>query len=135
MAFKVAIVGSRKYVNELKIKNLIFKLKQLYGDELEIVSGGQPLGADGFAKKYALFFNVKYVEFAPHHFQWSQWCPESPSMFNKPYHVSNFFKRNKKVAEYSDIVYAFIPKDWTSNGTESTIKFAEKLNKKVVRSI
>jgi hypothetical protein len=32
----------------------VYKLKQQFGDKVEIISGGQPKGADGYAKKYAL---------------------------------------------------------------------------------
>ena len=35
---KVAIVGSRRYENKKKIKDIIFKLKQEYGDNTIIVS-------------------------------------------------------------------------------------------------
>ena len=48
---KVAIIGSRKYENKRRIQEFIFKLKKKYEDKLEIVSGGQKDGADGFAKK------------------------------------------------------------------------------------
>ena len=54
MIMRVAIVGSRKYTNKRRIQEFVFKLKQKYGEELEIVSGGQKDGADGYAKKYAL---------------------------------------------------------------------------------
>ena len=37
---KIAIVGSRKYENKIKIKEFIFKCKEQFGDKLEIVSGG-----------------------------------------------------------------------------------------------
>ena len=54
MRIKVGIVGSRSYTDKKKIKDLLFEMKEKYGDEVEIVSGGQKDGADGFAKKYAL---------------------------------------------------------------------------------
>ena len=57
---KVAIVGSRTYTNRKKIKEFIFNLKQKFGKELVVVSGGQKDGADGYAKKYSLEFNVNY---------------------------------------------------------------------------
>ena len=63
MTMRVAIVGSRRYTNKRRIQEFIFKLKQKYGEELEIVSGGQKEGADGYAKKYALEFDIKYSEF------------------------------------------------------------------------
>ena len=65
---KIGIVGSREYTDNRKIKDLIFDIKNKYGDEVEIVSGGQQEGADGYAKKYALQFNMKYVEFPPSHY-------------------------------------------------------------------
>ena len=57
---KIGIVGSRSYTDKRKVKDLIFNIKEKYGDEVEIVSGGQPKGADGLAKKFALEFDMKY---------------------------------------------------------------------------
>ena len=59
MKTKIGIVGSRAYTNKKKIKDLIFEIKSKYGEYVEIVSGGQRDGADGFAKKYALEFGLK----------------------------------------------------------------------------
>ncbi len=129
---KVAFVGSRKYDNRRKIKDMVFKLKQKYGDEVEIVSGGQPKGADGFAKKAALEFDMKYVEFPPAHYQWNQHCIKDPTHYGKPYRVWYFFDRNKEVAEYSDIVLAFLPGAVIAGGTADTLKHAEKANKKIL---
>ena len=95
---KIGIVGSRKYTDKRRIKDLIFEIKEKYGDGVEIVSGGQRDGADGFAKKY---------------------------------YVSNYFKRNKQIAEYSNIIVAFIPEGLESRGTMDTIRHAEKLKKLV----
>ena len=49
---KIGIVGSRAYTNKNKIKELIFEIKEKYGNSVEIVSGGQKDGADGFVKKF-----------------------------------------------------------------------------------
>ena len=57
---RVAIVGSRKYTDKRRIQEFIFKLKEKYGEQLEIISGGQRQGADGYAKKYALEFDENY---------------------------------------------------------------------------
>ena len=126
---KIGIVGSRGYTNKKKIKDLVFEIKEKYGNEVEIVSGGQKDGADGLAKKYALEFNVKYVEFPPSHYSWNMHCKLPATKYNKPYYVSNYFKRNKQIAEYSDIVIAFIPDGVESRGTMSTIKYAIKEKK------
>ena len=71
---KVGIVGSRKYENRKKIKDFIFKLKNEKGSDTIIVSGGCPTGADRYAKKYALEFDVNYSEFPPKHYQYNQHC-------------------------------------------------------------
>ena len=128
---KVGIVGSRGYTNKKKIKDLIFQIKEKHGDEVEIVSGGQKDGADGFAKKFALEFDMTYVEFPPSHYNHNMHCILPVGEYNKPYYVSNFFKRNKQIAEYSNIIVAFIPDGVESRGTMDTVGHAEKLKKLV----
>ena len=128
---KIGIVGSRGYTNKKKIKDLIFQIKEKHGDEAEIVSGGQRDGADGYAKKFALEFDMNYVEFPPSHYTWNMYCKLSATQYNKPYYVSNYFKRNKQIAEYSYIVIAFIPDGVESRGTMSTVEYAKKENKLV----
>ena len=128
---KIGIVGSRAYTNKQKVKDLIFEIKQKYGDEVEIVSGGQKLGADGYAKKFALEFDLDYVEFPPAHYSHNMHCILPRGEYNKPYYVSNYFKRNKQIAEYSNIIVAFIPEGLESRGTMDTIRHAEKLKKLV----
>jgi len=126
---KIGIVGSRNYVNKKKIKDLIFEIKEKYGDEVEIVSGGQRDGADGYAKKFALEFDMNYVEFPPSHYTWNMHCKLAATKYSKPYYVSNYFKRNKQIAEYSDIIVAFIPEGVESRGTMNTIEHAKKQKK------
>ena len=129
---KIGIVGSRAYTNKNKIKELIFEIKEKYGNTVEIVSGGQRDGADGFAKKFALMFGLHYVEFPPSHYTWNMHCKLPATKYNKPYYVSNYFKRNKQIAEYSDMVIAFIPDGVESRGTMSTVEYAKK-EKKLVK--
>ena len=129
---KVAIVGSRKYTNKRRVQEFVFKLKERYGDELEIVSGGQKQGADGYAKKYAIEFDVKYSEFPPAHYQYNQHCVLESYNYSKPYAVWHYHERNSNLVAYSDVVTAFIPKGITSKGTNSALKEAEKKDKKYV---
>lgn len=129
---RVAIVGSRQYTNKRRIQEFIFKLKEKYGDELEIVSGGQRQGADGYAKKYALEFDTKYSEFPPAHYAYNQHCVLESYKYGKRYAVWNYHNRNKQIAEYTDVMVAFIPKNHLSKGTESVLKEAEKNQKKYV---
>ena len=72
---------------------------------------------------------MKYVEFPPSHYSWNMHCKLPATKYNKPYYVSNYFKRNKQIAEYSDIIVAFIPDGVESRGTMSTINYAIKEKK------
>ena len=132
MTMNVAIVGSRRYTNRRKIQEFIHKLKQKWGKEVEIVSGGQKFGADGYAKKYALELDVKYSEFPPVHYAYNQHCVLESYKYGRPYAVWHYHDRNKHIAEYCDVMVAFLPSNTYSKGTTSAIKEATKKDKKVV---
>tara|TARA_X000001382_G_scaffold123872_1_gene107987 strand:+ start:1233 stop:1646 length:414 start_codon:yes stop_codon:yes gene_type:complete len=129
MQTKIAVIGSRVYTNNKKIKDFIFRLKEKYKDDVVIVSGGQPQGADGYAKKYALEFDMNYKEFPPAHYNWNMHCVLPATEYKKPYYVSNYIKRNKQLAEYSDIIVAFMPEGQVTKGTSSTLEHAVKKKK------
>ena len=127
---KVGIVGSRRYENKKKIKDFVFRIKEQYGSDTIIVSGGCKTGADKYAKKYALELGLQYEEYPPAHFPHNLYCPLPESRYGKPYGVKNFHARNKIIAGTSDVVAAFIPEGGMSDGTFSTLKYAKKFNKK-----
>ena len=99
---------------------------------MEIVSGGQKEGADGYAKKYALEFDIKYSEFPPVHYSYNQHCVLESYKYNRPYAAWHYHDRNKEIVVYSDVMVAFIPKNVESKGTESALKEAVKKQKKYV---
>ena len=129
---KIAIVGSRRYENKKKIKDFIFKRKQEHGEDTIVVSGGCRDGADKYAKKYSLELGLQYEEYPPSHFSHNLFCPLSESWYGKPYSVKNYHVRNKIIAGTSDYIVAFIPNGEKSSGTESTINYAKKFDKKVI---
>ena len=129
---KIGIVGSRRYENKKKIKDFIFKLKQEHGTKTIIVSGGCKQGADKYVKKYALELGLQYEEYPPFHDIHNMYCNLPESSYSKPYNVKNFFARNKIIAGTSDVVVGFIQDGVESNGTMSTIRYAEKFGKKTI---
>ena len=129
---KIAIVGSRRYENKKKIKDFIFKLKQEYGTDTTIVSGGCKQGADKYAKKYALELGLQYEEYPPFHEVHNLYCTMPSSRYGKEYSVKNFFARNKIIAGVCDIIVGFIPDGIEANGTMNTIDYAKKFEKKYV---
>jgi len=129
---RVAIVGSRKYENRRKIKEFIYKLKTDKGADTIIVSGGCKTGADYYAKKYALEFEVDYSEFPPAHYSHNMHCVLPKFRYGKAFYKSNYHKRNAQIAEHCDVMVAFLPKGIVSKGTESALNEAKEKQKKYV---
>ena len=129
---KVAIVGSRRYENKKKIKDFVFKLKEQYGTDTIIVSGGCKTGADKYAKKYALELGLQYEEYPPFHEVHNLYCTMPSSRYGKDFNMKNFFARNKIIAGTSDMVVGFIPEGIEGRGTLNTIDYAKKFSKKYV---
>ena len=129
---KIAIIGSREYENKRKIRDMIFKLKQTFGDKLEIISGGCPSGADKYAKKYSIELGVNYREFNPAHTSKNLYSVMPESYYGKPYHVSQLFHRNELIAKYCDKMIAFIDSSGESKGSYHAVSMAQKHKKPVV---
>jgi predicted Rossmann fold nucleotide-binding protein DprA/Smf involved in DNA uptake len=129
---RVALIGSRRYENKKKIKDFVFKLKQQYGNDTIIVSGGCKQGADKYAKKYTLELGLQYEEYPPFHEVHNLYCVLPESRYNKDFSMRNFFVRNKIIASVSDFIVAFIPNGVEAKGTISTLEYAKKLDKKRV---
>lgn len=134
----IGIVGSRRYQTGYRIGKFIFELSQMSiskNKNLIICSGGQPLGADGFAKKFALEFNIKYIEFPPAHYNYNQHCILPVYFYGKEYRIWYYNDRNTHIADFSDKIIAFIPEKMKlheSRGTNDTCIKAKKLGKKVI---
>lgn len=103
---KVAVIGSR----DICIKNL--------GDFLpdnvdEIVSGGAN-GVDKCARDFAVKNGIKFTEFLPEYSKYGRSAP---------------LKRNDKIIDYADIVYAFW--DGGSHGTKYVIDKCNKTGREI----
>ena len=61
---KVAIIGSKDWQSRRKIQEVISRLKQM-DESVTILGQGGKEGAPLMVKKYALEFNMNYVEFNP----------------------------------------------------------------------
>jgi phosphoserine phosphatase len=129
---RVGIIGSRQYENKRKIKEMIFKLKRKFGDDLTIVSGGCQYGADRYARKFALELDCKYLEFNPAHTQRNLYSAMRDSYYNKPYHPKYFYQRNSMLANFVDYLIAFIPYNVPAKGSDHTLREARKKGKKVI---
>ena len=51
---KLGCIGSSRYENKRKIKEILYKLKNKIGPDLEIITWGNNIGAESYIKKYSL---------------------------------------------------------------------------------
>tara|TARA_Y100001963_G_scaffold144379_1_gene216427 strand:- start:375 stop:776 length:402 start_codon:yes stop_codon:yes gene_type:complete len=129
---KIGIVGSRQYENKRKIKETIFQLKNKFGDDLVIFSGGCLDGADKYAKKYALELGCNYVEVNPSHTPKNLYSYMRENWYGKKYSPKNFYVRNKILAKSVDRLIAFVENGDNAKGTANTVNYAVEFNKKVI---
>jgi len=110
MSVSLAIIGGRKFTN----KELLFeKVAEFCKTHTvsKIISGGAR-GADTLGEMFAVEHKIPFVKHAP-----EQWGTEF------------LFKRNDKIAQDADVIFAFPDKD--SRGTWNTIALARKYGKQV----
>ena len=108
----VGIVGSRRWKSRAAVETLVNTLSP----NTTVVSGGAR-GVDSWAAEYARKRGLKVIEF----------LPDLPSNGNPRWEYTKaYHARNRKIAEHSHVVYAFVAPD-RKGGTENTIKHAEDL--------
>ena len=120
---KIGITGSLHWDDKKKVKDIIFKLKSVYKDDLTIISRGHTYGADLFAKKYCMEFGINYQECPLYHLSWNQHCIDHHIKYNRPYRITNYFSQNKRYIEYCDKIIIFsMPQDSEVTSIEDLIK-------------
>ena len=129
---KIAITGSRKWENRLKLKDTIFKLKTKYKTDLTIISGGTGEGVDSLVKKYSLEFDLDYAEARPNHFDWSPYCIEPAYMYSREFKSNNYYIRNTKLIKEADAVLLFVTKDEISPVMKNIVQQCDKKCKKLI---
>ncbi len=112
---KIAIVGSRDFVNFEEFKEKIGPIfLELNGNIDCIISGGAK-GTDSLAEEYAKVNKINTVIYRP------DW---------KKYGRGAGIVRNKVIIENSDLVIAFLKNN--SRGTSNSIKVAIELKKELI---
>lgn len=107
---KVAIVGSRQFVDRALMERAVDKLVATHGEHLVIVSGGAT-GADQEAERAAQLTGVPVRIFKP---DWDK--------FGR----SAGFKRNVEIVDEADMLVAFFAEGLRTKGTQHSIDLALK---------
>lgn len=111
---KIGIVGSREYPDKKNVTSFIENVLLSFSNDIKLVSGGSGEGVDKWVQEYALENNIGYREFLPE-------FKEDPE---KDYDVRDYHRRNREIAEYCDVVFAFHHEN--SKGTQSAIEKCRK---------
>ena len=128
----IGIIGSPTCHKQKKVQELIFKISRTFGNTATILSGGNAEGVEKDVKKYALKFELPYIEFNPSYTGQNLYSAEPAEYYGKRIHPTHFIHRYEKLI-YSS-THLFIGME---DGIEDKLllqikKKAEKLSKKVV---
>ena len=85
-SIKLGIIGPVTYVSELKVKNLIYKLKAI---NVELHSGGNLTGVEYYVKKYAMQFDIPYWEYNPAYTSHRLHSIFQPEWYDKVYYQTH----------------------------------------------
>ena len=104
---RVALIGDEKYENRAEIKDLIFKLKQKYGDDLILITRGNKDGIEKWVRKYSLEFGCKYIEYNPAHTPMNLYSGMTEEYYEKPFHPTQKLHQYNCVVINSDKIIYF----------------------------
>lgn len=104
---RVALIGDEKYENRAEIKDLIFKLKQKYGDDLILVTRGNQVGVEKWVRKYALEMGCKYIEYNPASTPMNLYSGMNEDYYEKPFHPTQPLHQYNCVVENADKIMYF----------------------------
>jgi len=128
----IGIIGSKNYENVRRIRDILTSLKQKFGPELVIISGGTTSGAERYVKKYALEFNIQYKEFNPAHTPHGLYSVLPEDYFGKPWHGSQHAHRYMMLGRYVDNLIILVPKGETVDSFVTAINTVNARKKKIV---
>ena len=104
---RIALIGSPVYENRGEIKDLVWNLKQKFGDELILITRGNKDGIEKWVRKFALEMGVKYIEYNPANTPMSLYSGMTMDYYEKPYHPTQPLHQYDCVVRGSDKIYYF----------------------------
>jgi len=129
---KVGITGTVTFEDKIKIKNLIFKIKQVLNEEVVVIGLGDKNGADKYIKKYALELGCQYKEANLPHTPPTLYSMMTEAFYSKPYNVKNYHLRDNTFARYIDRLVVFDDSQGADRKIGNVIKAANKHKKKTI---
>lgn len=126
---KIAVIGNTNWQNKRKIRDALYKLKQM--PNVTVLGAGGREGANHMVRKFALEFGLDYQEYNPSFSGHNMYSALSESYFGKRYHFSQLHHRMKLLAQACDKMIIF-----TNESLDPVLKTAknnaDRQNKPVV---
>ena len=103
----ISIIGSPRYENSLQIKDFLFKIKQSFGVNTNIITRGNTDGCERWVRKYALELGFRYTEYNPAHTPKSLYSGMDDDYYDRPYHPTQKLHQYDCIVKYSDRIFYF----------------------------
>lgn len=130
--YRIGIIGPKTCYKTREVKDLIYKIKQTYGNTATIVSGGNETGIERDAKKFALQFELPYQEFNPSFTGHNLYSAMEEGYYTKGYHSSHFIHRYSEMLKRIDRLVIGYEAGENFKLYASVQKLAEKMKIKTV---
>lgn len=128
--YSLGVICSKNFVRETYIQKLLARTKAEYGPTARILGGGVSPG-NLLLKKYTLHYGLQYLEYNPSYTGKNIYSAMPDDYYGKSYHPTHLRHRYIRLIQNSDAVIFFVS-DQKDVDMEPLIKYAKKLNKKVV---
>lgn len=129
---KVGITGSEHYQNTSKVKEILFKLKEKYKNDLIILSGGEKNGAEKFVRKFSIDFGIEYKEFNPAFTVKNLYSVMPDSYFEKPFHPTHRIHSDYLMMRDCDVMIILNSENEVlSSRLKSIVNKIKKINKPI----
>jgi len=103
--YKIGIIGPETCQKTKEIKDLLFEIKNSFGNTVIIASGGNKEGIEKDVKKYCIYFEMQYTEYNPSFTGKNQFSALDESYYTKRFHPSHFQHRYDMMLRYVDRMF------------------------------
>ena len=129
---RIGIIGTNKWESKRKIKQTIFKLKNKFDNQLQIVTTGSN-DCDKLVKKYCLELECSYKEYNAAFTNYNLYSAHNPAYYGKRYHIKYIFQRNAIYSNSIDYLIAFVEESHNLDKFQvDIINRVKKQNKNIV---
>lgn len=103
----IAIIGSEHYENIRDLRDFIFKIKNKFGSNCNIISRGNRNGCEKYVKKYAIDFGMRYTEYNAANTPKNLYSGMTDDYYDKPFHPTQRLHQYNCIVLNSDKIFYF----------------------------